>query len=121
MVNIWTTWCGFCVEEMPALAELYNNLPENVNTITICGDASDEPELTKEILDSVNAKFITLEGNKDLEKCLLDSVTAFPTTIFVDSKGNLVGTPQVGAPGGEDEIVEGYTKLINKALSKIGK
>jgi len=38
-----------------------------------------------------------------------------------DNKGNIVGTPQVGAPGGEGEIVEGYTKLINEALSKIGK
>lgn len=121
MVNIWTTWCGFCVEEMPDLAKLYENLPENVNMITICGDAADEPELTKEILTSANAEFTTLEGNAELEECLLNSVTGFPTTIFVDSKGNIVGIPQVGAPGGEGEIVEGYMNLINDALSKIGK
>lgn len=121
MVNIWTTWCGFCVEEMPDLAKLYKNLPENVNMITICGDAADEPELTKEILTSANAEFTTLEGNEDLENCLLNSVTGFPTTIFVDNKGNVVGVPQVGAPGGEGEIIEGYINLINEALSKIGK
>lgn len=121
MVNIWTTWCGFCVEEMPELQELYKGLPENVNMITICGDAADEPELTKEILTASKAEFTTLQGNKDLEKSVLQYVTGFPTTIFVDSKGNVIGAPQVGAPAAEGEIVEGYTKLINDALSKIGK
>ncbi len=121
MVNIWTTWCGFCVEEMPELQELYKGLPENVNMITICGDAADEPELTKEILTASKADFTTLQGNEDLEKSILQNVTGFPTTIFVDSKGNVIGAPQVGAPAAKGEIVEGYTKLINDALSKIGK
>jgi thiol-disulfide isomerase/thioredoxin len=121
MVNIWTTWCGFCVEEMPELAELYENLPENVNMITICGDAAEETELAKEIVASANAKFTTLQGNEALERCLLDAVSGFPTTIFVDSEGNVVGAPQVGAPGVSGEIVEGYTALIQDALASVGK
>lgn len=121
MVNIWTTWCGFCVEEMPELSKLYKKLPENVNLITICGDAVDEPELTKNILDDSKAEFITLRGNEELEKALLNNITGFPTTIFVDSKGNIVGNPQVGAPGEKDKIIEGYMNLINESLSKIGK
>lgn len=121
MVNIWTTWCGYCVEEMPELEDLYQTLPENVNMITICGDAADEPELAKEILGDSNASFITLVGNDEINECLLSQVTGFPTTIFVDNEGNIVGNVQVGAPAGKGEIVEGYTDLINTALSAIGK
>lgn len=121
MVNIWTTWCGFCVEEMPDLAELYQSLPDNVNMMTICADAAEETELANEILTSANAKFSTLKGNEELERCLLDAVSGVPTTIFVDSEGNVVGKPQVGAPGLPGEIVEGYMALIQDALSKIGK
>ena len=27
MVNIWATWCGYCVREMPELAKLKDMLP----------------------------------------------------------------------------------------------
>ena len=27
MVNVWTTWCQYCVEEMPELEKVYRNLP----------------------------------------------------------------------------------------------
>ncbi len=121
MVNIWTTWCGYCVEEMPELEELYQTLPENVNMITICADAADETELANEILKQSNASFTTLVGNEELEKCLLSQVAGFPTTVFVDSEGNVVSDVQVGAPAGKGEIVEGYTNLIHNALSASGK
>ena len=36
MINVWTTWCPYCIEEMPELETVYQKLPENVNFITIC-------------------------------------------------------------------------------------
>ena len=48
MVNIWTTWCGPCVEELPELQKLYDMLPGNANMITICADAQEESELAKQ-------------------------------------------------------------------------
>ena len=50
MVNIWATWCGYCIEEMPSFPKLKEMLPDNVNLITICEDAELEPELTEEEL-----------------------------------------------------------------------
>lgn len=41
MVNVWTTWCKYCIYEMPELARLKDMLPDNVNLITICDDATD--------------------------------------------------------------------------------
>ncbi|MGL5256211.1 MAG: TlpA family protein disulfide reductase [Proteocatella sp.] len=122
MVNIWTTWCGFCVEEMPALQELYSQLPENVNMISICADASEEAETANKILQDSKAEFTTIQGNDELNKTLLDNIQGYPTTIFVDKDGNIVGEPQVGAPESDEaKIVEAYMTLINKNLSEIEK
>ncbi|MFR3500045.1 MAG: TlpA disulfide reductase family protein, partial [Paraclostridium bifermentans] len=36
MVNIWATWCGPCIDEMPEISKLYNELPIGTNVISIC-------------------------------------------------------------------------------------
>ena len=117
MVNIWTTWCGVCVEEMPYLEKLHKKLPDNVNIISICGDANDEKELAQQILDKNEITFQTLIRNDSLQESILKYVSGFPTTVFVDKNGNIVGDIQMGAPG--DDIVEGYQTLIEKRLSEI--
>ena len=117
MVNIWTTWCGVCVEEMPYLEKLHKKLPDNVNIISICGDANDEKELAQQILDKNEITFQTLIGNDSLQESILKYVSGFPTTVFVDKNGNIVGDIQMGAPG--EDIVEGYQTLIEKRLSEI--
>lgn len=120
MVNIWTTWCGFCVEEMPVLQELYSRLLENINMISICIDASEETEIANQILSDSKTEFTTIQGNDELNKTLLDNIQGYPTTIFVDKDGNIVGEPQVGAPESDEaKLVEAYMTLINKNLSEI--
>ena len=115
MVNVWATWCIYCVEEMPALAELKEVLPENVNMITICDDAYDEPELTMQILELSNATgFTTLAPSEEMYSQILGQVYSYPTTFFMDSQGNAVGYIS-GVPNVEDPV-SGYLDVIDKAL-----
>lgn len=118
MVNIWATWCGFCVQEMPELARLKDMLPENVNLITICDDASVEPELAAEILEASGATFQTLETSPEMYDQLLGEVYAFPTTCFLDSDGVLVGEPIPGVPSLEN-AADAYYTLIQSALAML--
>jgi len=115
MVNVWATWCGYCIEEMPAFAEIVNNLPENVNLITICDDAEMEPELVKQILDASNANFQTLVPTDEMYQQLLGYVYAFPTTFFLDSEGVPIVQPLSGVPSLEDPA-GAYLKIINGLL-----
>lgn len=122
MVNIWTTWCTFCVEEMPDMQKLYSEmLPDNVNLITICGDANDETELARETIEQLKCTFKTLIPDEKIQESILKEIQAFPTTIFVDSKGNIVGEPQVGEPSHDGNIADGYLKLINERLEMVVK
>lgn len=114
MVNVWTTWCGPCIQEMPELQKLYEMLPDNVNMITICVDANDEPDLAKQITKESGCTFQTLYSNGELEQSLLKEVTGYPTTLFFDRNGNLVGNSELGVPG--DNPAEKYLKMIEERL-----
>ena len=38
VMYVWSTTCGYCVDEMPELAEFAATLPDNVQLITYCAD-----------------------------------------------------------------------------------
>ena len=117
MVNIWATWCGFCLEEMDELETVYQNLPSGVNVISICSDARENKELVQEILDKNGVTFQTIIGNDKLQKDFLSYVSGFPTTVFVDKHGRIVGDIQQGAPG--KDVVSGYRLLIDEHLELV--
>lgn len=119
MVNIWATWCGYCIEEMPAFPALKERLPENVNLITVCEDAAAEPELTAQILEYAGANFTTLVGTAELFTTLLSGVYAFPTTLFFDRSGNPVGEAVVGVPS-LDDPAGAYYEIAMERLEMVG-
>lgn len=89
VINFWATFCGFCKEEMPAIAEWSKTLPENVQVITICTDYNSDPKAAQEILDEAGFTGTTLvSGTGDFEK-LLSTVQYLPTTMVVDSSGKI--------------------------------
>lgn len=118
MVNIWATWCGPCVGEMPELQKLYENLPEGTNLISICTDGEQENELAKKILSETGAKFKTVAANDEMNQGFLAGVQSLPTTFFVDSEGNIVGDPILGVPG--DDAAEAYKAAIEERLASMG-
>ena len=119
MVNIWATWCGYCVQEMPELAKLKDMLPENVNLITICDDATTETELAYNILQQTGAtNFQTLIGTQEIYDQFVNQVYAYPTTFFLDSEGNPVGEPLMGVPSLED-AAGAYYGVIQEVLAML--
>ena len=98
MINLWGTWCGYCVRELPELAEIakeYNS--EEFQLVGVCNDALDDDTLeeAKALLAKADADYLNLQGFDELENVL--PTMAFPMTIFVDSAGTLVLDPIYGA------------------------
>lgn len=118
VINIWSTTCGPCIREMPEIAEYAKTLPDNVKLITWCLDGAYDEEYTKELLSSSGYEGITLTGGDgDLEK-MYNDIMYTPTTLFVDSEGNIVGEALIGSP---NDLAGTYTELINKTLKALGK
>lgn len=115
MINIWATWCPPCVNELPELQELYENLDANVNLISICTDLDEQRDTAQLLVDEYGINFDILAPDDGLDSAILNRITSFPTTIFVDSDGTIVGTPILGAP--PQDVVATYQNAINTTLA----
>ncbi|MDR1916085.1 MAG: TlpA family protein disulfide reductase [Synergistaceae bacterium] len=115
MVNFWTTWCPPCIGEMPDLGKLGRAMPDGTQLIGIALDAENDETIqeAKSILRKANADFPQIVPCADMAS-ILETVEAIPTTIFVDSKGNIVGEPIVGARNEQS-----YRKEIEAALKAL--
>lgn len=99
MVNIWGTFCGPCISEMPELGELADEYEDQglqvIGILTDVMEAEDETALL--IVDETKADYTHLVLSLDLYNNYLSQVQAVPTTVFVDSEGNQVGEVYMGA------------------------
>ncbi len=116
LVNVWATWCGPCVTEMPYLQEVYQSLPANVNLITLCQDGASEKDLAKAILSHSQATFHSILPDSQISQELLPTIRAFPTTLFVDREGYVINTME-GAPS--SEVTKTYLSLVNQVLASL--
>ena len=121
MVNVWSTTCPYCIDEMPGLELLHNSLPEGVNLIGICLDGDFNAEVAKQIMDESSVTFPVLLNSDSLTRSLTGYVSSLPTTVFVDSKGNLVGQGIAGVPtlGSDQDVADAYLKLIDERLGSV--
>lgn len=113
MINIWGTFCPPCIEEMPDLAKLSASLPENAQIIGILCDVSLNDKSALQDAKSIVSKAGTNYPCLLLNDSLTDYLSQFmyvPTTIFVDSEGNQIGEPVVGAD------FNAYTAHLQKVI-----
>ena len=107
VLNVWGTFCGPCINEMPELGEWQRELPENVQIIGLVADVAG-----KEDKEKTNARFTNIIPNNDFAE-LLSGVVGVPTTFFINKEGKIVGKPIVGAQVPKyKSFVEEYLKTI---------
>lgn len=109
-VNVWGTFCGYCIKEMPDLAKLANDYKGKLGFLGIVADAkpltsSNEAEKmmrdktiesAKRIISKTKVKYANLLPSQDALNYFSDLITGYPTTFIIDSEGNVVDT-YVGA------------------------
>jgi thiol-disulfide isomerase/thioredoxin len=119
MVNVWGTFCQPCIDEMPDLQNLYEEVQgDGVNIIGIVSDTPDKDneELAKKIVSTKGVKYINVIPDESIIQKVLNNISAVPTTLFVDEEGNIIGDLVVGARSKEE-----YKKEINDRLEIINK
>ncbi len=101
VINIWGTFCPPCIGEMPELGAWAREMPADAQLIGIVCDVRGEKDKqtiakANKITAEANAQFVNLLPNAEIMQ-YLEGVEAVPTTIFVDSAGNIIGEAVVGA------------------------
>ena len=92
VLNFWATWCIPCLEEMPMLQKAAQEAEGRVRVIAL-----NNGEPAGVVRDYLVKHGITLPVWLDQDSRAVDAmfVRGFPTTFFVDSRGNLMDQ-QVG-------------------------
>ena len=121
VVNFWFNACTPCVEELPVLNKLNEELKEKggqvigVNTDSLDGNEDGIAE-AKSILEKQGAAYINLSLDSDSEAGkYATNIMAFPTTVLVDRNGNIIGDPIMGGIT-SDEVYKKVTTAIDQIL-----
>lgn len=107
MINVWATYCGPCLSEMPELGELAGEYDaKEFQLIGIVSDMMDgveqeEFDMVVELIEQTGASYTHMLLNESLRDAFLTDVTAVPTTFFVDENGVVLDVV-VGAMGKDD-------------------
>lgn len=118
MLNVWATYCGPCLSEMPELGEIAASYDSA--DFQIIGIISDVEENAKEetreeakgLIAQTGANYPHLLLNASLYNNLVGGVSAVPTTFFVNQEGEVLGY-LIGAYSRED-----WEEIINELLAQ---
>lgn len=124
MINIWATFCGPCINEMPDLAALNKEYADkDFQVIGIVCDVSYSSEgfydnslyqSAVEIAEMTGADYVNLLPSKSLDLIKLREVYSVPETIFVDENGEIVGTNYVGS-----KSYESWKAIVDSVLASM--
>jgi len=100
MVNVWGTFCGPCIREMPDLAQLPAAFP--ASDFAILGVIADTPDALNEVTarqltGSTGVTYTNVIPDRSIMTEMLADVSVVPTTFFVDRTGTVVGEVLTGS------------------------
>lgn len=93
VVNFWASWCGPCVEEMPALSQLQRQYAHK--GIEFVGLGVDSDKNVQAFLQKVQINypvFVIGFGGADLARAFGNNAGGLPFTVVIDAKGNVRST-----------------------------
>lgn len=123
LVNAFTTWCSPCVNEMPELEQLYQELKEQgVGVVgmvmdTVGDDGKTDEEVVKKaqaLKEKTGVTYPLLIPDAGMLNGRIQGLQSFPESFFVDKNGNIVSDAIMGSntlQGWEDAVAQKMEEL----------
>ncbi len=114
MINVWATWCGPCISELPDLQGLDASFAEkDCQIIGVCLDATrdEAKQEALQLLEKSGVSYPNILVTPDMD---WTAVMAIPTSYFVSEDGTILTEPVVGAH------ISKYKTVLNEALALVG-
>jgi len=112
LINFWATWCGPCRKEMPLLEQIQKKYaPLGFTMLGV--NVEEDTRLMETFLKDVPVSFpILLDPANGVSK--LYNVSAMPSTVIVDRKGNVRFIHQGYQPGDEGKYQDMIRQLVRE-------
>ncbi|MDD7182123.1 TlpA family protein disulfide reductase [Peptostreptococcus porci] len=109
ILNMWNTGCQSCIDEMPNLEKMNKNFEKmGAKIVGINYDIQNEPNQVKDIIKKQGVTYqnviVNSSSNEEI-RSYMEKIFAYPTTVFVNSEGKIVGQME-GTIDGPDRIKE---------------
>lgn len=123
LVNVFTTWCSPCINEMPELEKLKQEMKAKGVGVTAIVYDSVTPsgkkdqnviDTAKQLQKRAKLTFPLLIPDKTEMNGRLSGIDAYPESFFVDKEGNIVSEPYVGA-----RTLEQWKEVVETELTKL--
>lgn len=91
LLNVWATWCAPCIEEMPALQRLHEQLaPRGLSVVAVSVDVV-SPRTDADVLSFIDQFGLTFTVLRDASGRIEDAfgVAGLPTTFVIDRNGRI--------------------------------
>lgn len=112
MLNFWASWCGPCRTEMPLMDQIYKKYGPMGFTLLGVNVDTDSTDAQK-FLSQVPVSF-PIAFDRDNKVSQLYEVSAMPSTVFIDRKGNVRSLHRGYKPGDEAEYLSQIRALIKE-------
>ncbi|PKM67994.1 MAG: hypothetical protein CVU95_04935 [Firmicutes bacterium HGW-Firmicutes-2] len=109
-LNFWTTWCKYCLEEMPDFQEAYEKYGDDLQ-ILLVNVTTDENIDRQGVIDWYEQFDYTMPMVLDEEGDVTSQFTipGYPTTYFIDRDGSIIAYyPGLMSTELIDEVIEEF-------------
>jgi thiol-disulfide isomerase/thioredoxin len=113
VVNLWATWCGPCVKEMPSLARLAARLPDGFRVIAVSQDKGGAAA-AKLFLDRLDVKGLEIYYDPPGRLFRDFGARGMPTTFIVRADGMVIARLEGVAEWDADNVVAFLLSLAKK-------
>lgn len=112
MINFWASWCGPCRAEFPILDDMYRKYKPMGFTLVGVNVESD-PADAERFLSKFPVSFpIAYDAANQVSGAY--GVSAMPTTLIVDRKGNVRWLHRAYKPGDENEYLNQIRAMLRE-------
>jgi thiol-disulfide isomerase/thioredoxin len=90
IINLWATWCGPCVKEMPSLMQLATSLKDQGVAVVAISEDRGGKFVVDPFLKEHNISGLPIFLDKTMSTMKALKTPAMPTTILIDGDGNQI-------------------------------
>ncbi|MGI8670279.1 MAG: TlpA disulfide reductase family protein [Aridibacter sp.] len=116
LVNLWATWCGPCIKEMPELVAMQEKYGDKGFKVIGLNTSDEPPEQVKAFVEKQKLNYKIGWATDDVIQKIfqLSEMSGIPQSIIINRNGNMTGIFRGGGP----EAVQKMMETVDKTMAE---